>query len=216
MGKLIKSDENRRATITSFERKMLEESATQAEWSDESVLPDPESILEDARLEAERIAQEAYEEGFRKGRAAGEQDFQTEVGTSAEALRATSDAIRDAHASFLESLEPQVLSLVQAIVQRVLYRDMRADPELVLRTVRHALENLTDRAKLVVRLNPVDLDVVRNHKLTFLEEFDGVRQMELLGDETIAAGGCVVESELMQVDAQLDERLERIFEAMLE
>jgi flagellar assembly protein FliH len=173
-------------------------------------------MWETARLETERLAQEAYEEGFRKGRADGEDEFRKEVGASAEALAAVSESIRAAHSAFLESLEPQVLSLVQAIVQRVLYRDMRADPDLVLRTVRHALENLTDRARLLVRLNPADLEVVRNHKLTFLEEFDGVRQMELMGDDTITSGGCIVESELMQVDAQLDERLERVFEAMLE
>jgi flagellar assembly protein FliH len=216
MGKLIKSDENRRGNITLYERQALESASSEPDWSGEEAHPDPESILETARLETERLAQEAYEEGFRKGRADGEDEFRKEVGASAEALAAVSESIRAAHGAFLESLEPQVLSLVQAIVQRVLYRDMRADPDLVLRTVRHALENLTDRARLLVRLNPADLEVVRNHKLTFLEEFDGVRQMELMGDDTITSGGCIVESELMQVDAQLDERLERVFEAMLE
>ncbi|MBI5095107.1 MAG: hypothetical protein HZB26_22060 [Candidatus Hydrogenedentes bacterium] len=216
MSKLIKSDEGERGRVTPFERQTLEGNVFGQEWLTEAETPSPEALLEEARIQAQQILQDAYDEGFRKGRDEGQESFQNEVSSSVNALAQVSEAIRAAHIAFIESLEPQVVSLVKAIVQRALYREMRLDPDLVLTTVQQALENLTERARVVVRLNPADLAVVRNHKLTFLEDFDGIRQLELAGDDTVALGGCVADSELMQVDAQLDARLERIFEAMLE
>lgn len=216
MGKLIKLDENPQRRVMDFERQILESAMPEPAWEEDLAPPDPEAILAAAREEGERILREAYEEGIQRGREAGEQEFRAAVDSSVQALAQVSGAIQAAHRAFLDSLEPQVVSLVQSIAQRLLNREVRSDPELVAGTVREALNNIADRARLVVRLNPADLETVRNQKLSLLEDFDGVRQLDMMGDEGVSLGGCIVESELMQVDAQLDSQLERIFEAMME
>ena len=110
--------------------------------------------------------------------------------------------------------EPQLVELVGAIAARILQREARTDRDLVGATVRRVLDRLFERERLVVRVNPLDLDALRDQKVTLLEEFDGVRQLDVIADESVGPGGCVVESKTLFVDAQLDAQLGRILDEL--
>lgn len=173
-------------------------------------------MLVHARTEAERIVREAYAEGLRRGTEAGRAQFFEAVGQSAEALRNAADAVRRAHDEFLESLTPQVLVLVQEIARRVLRREATADPELVRVMARAALSNLLERERVTMHFNPADLNALQERGISFLEEFDGTPHLSVVPHESVAPGGCIVETDALYVDARLDAQLEKVFEALTE
>ena len=175
-----------------------------------------EQALEDARAEAEARLQQAYTEGFRRGEEAGRSAFEQTVAGAAQALSAAAEAIQQAHESFLGSLEPQTMALVRGVVEHVLARELRADPDLVLGTIQRALACLTDRAVLRVRVHPDDLEAMRQHSASLLESFTGIVKLVVEPDEKVGRGGCVVDSETSQVDARIDEILRRVFEALMD
>ena len=220
MSKVIKSFDPQSDGIPLYERSLLEEIVPVVEEPvEEEVVdlgPTPEEILEEARAEAERVVREAYAEGHRRGTEAGHAEYLQSVGQSAETLRGAADAMRAARERFIASLEPQIIALVKDIARRVLRRELKGDEELLRSTVRAVLGNLADREQVTLRVNPADLDVLRREKVSLLEEFDAVERMEIVGDESIAQGGCVAETETLHVDARLDAQLERILDALTE
>jgi flagellar assembly protein FliH len=178
--------------------------------------PDPAEVLARARVEAEEKIREAYEEGLRRGIEAGQEQFATSVAQSAAALQQSIENMAHVRSEFLDSLEPQVVQLAGAIAAQVLRREVRTDPELIVATVRAALENLLDREQLIVRVHPADLEGLKSQGVDLLGGIDGVHDVTLIGDERIESGGCILESDTLHVDARLDTQLRKVFEGLLE
>ncbi len=221
MGRVFKhpAEENARA-IMRYERDALEEQPALlfAGLDAEAGCLDPAmlraAVLAEAKADAEKKVQDAFAEGRRRGFEAGYGEFMQSVAGAAQTLSAAAEAIRQTHEQFLALLEPQVLHLVRRIVERVLEREMRTDPDLVMNTVRRALRCVTDRARLTVRVHPGDLESLRNHRVTLLEEFDIAGEITIEADEGVTPGGCIVDSESLYVDARLDHLLEKILEEL--
>lgn len=227
MSKIIKSDNVLERNFLDFERDVLqeivEEIAYEADTSEDIVIETPEqikanvdAIYTEAREEAKRKVQEAYDEGFKKGTEAGHATFAESVGEAAESLNVAGEALKIAREEFLSSLEPQVMDLVRIIAERILRRDLHTDKELVLKTIRACLVALVDCEELKVRVNSNDLESLRNEKSMLLEEFDCVKSLNLIEDEDIESGGCIVESNTLHVDATIESQFDHIINEMME
>lgn len=163
---------------------------------------------------AERIYQEAYAAGHEAGMEAGQTHFNELVGEAHKSLVSASEALQQAHAAFLESLEPQVVELAKTVASRILRREARTDTELVRSTVRAALENLGERKHAIVRLNPADMQTMTERGVSLEDAFHSFERVEVAPDETVPHGGCTIETKTVNVDARLDTQLMRIFDAL--
>ena len=218
MPKLIKVSDAGTDEYCSYRRDALEPTIMAS--AEEVPVVDPqqerEAILAEAKALAEQRVREAYVEGLRRGEAAGRQQFENSLAECEQALASTAQAIKKAHEGFLESLEPQVVRLAHAIASHVLQREAQSDGDLIVRTVHRALDSLADRRRVVLRLHPKDLEAIRNHKVTLLEEFEGVESLELVPDDDVCPGGCIAESETLHADARLEAQLELALQALME
>ncbi len=215
MAKIIKSTDAEAGAYTRFERNVLEEPppevlAAQEEAAEVGPDVEAERILARAHTEAQLIRTAAYEEGRKEGLAAAEQEFKDKVADSIQAVDTVAQAIRQSHEEFLTSLEPDVLRLVAAITQRILLREARLDPLVVQQTVRTALENLVQRERVTVRLNPMDFAAMREQSIDLGARVEGIVDLIVAPDDTVGPGGCIVETDALTVDARLDRQLERI------
>lgn len=211
MPRIIKPHEERHTSIVEFEPSVQE-----AFYAKGDIPTDPASILADARDEAERKVQEAYAEGMRRGLESGEAKFHESVGEAAQALQAAAEAMTEKRVEFLDSLSPQVVQLAEAIAARILTREIREDSEAVLGIARGALEKILDEEEVRLRVNPGDVETLRSHRVTLLEEFDALKVIEVVADEGVTSGGCIAESERLHIDAQLESQLAEILGKILD
>lgn len=183
---------------------------------------DPEALrqqviaeaLSEGRSEAEKRVHEAYEEGLRRGVEEGRKCFEAEIAHCTETLLQAAEAMKAARQQFLDTLEPEIFELVRLIAERVVGREIHADKELVLLTARRALECLTHEEKIRIRVHPADLAAMKAHRITLLEEFEGVQQIEVAGDDGVTPGGCMIDTARMHVDARLETLLGRVLEEL--
>ncbi len=214
MSRLIKSPEAGNEAFSDYQRDVLEPMLV--EGAEEGALTDGADVMTQARSEAERKVREAYEEGLRRGIEAAKTHYAESVAESASALKEASAAIRKAHEEFLANIEPHVLALVNAITERILQREAKNDPDVLRTTVRSAIQALLDRERLLIRVHPQDFDALQQQRVRLLEEFDGVKHVEVTADAEISPGGCVVESDTLYLDAQWQAQLGQIFDALTE
>ena len=227
MAKVFKADEANFDGISVYDRASLEEfPATPKGTVDFTVAPEEvveavvdlealrEEVLAEARVEAERKVKEAYELGLEKGEAAGRQQFDESIAAASEALSTAADAMREARAHFLQTLEPEVVELSKLVAERVLGREIRCDAGLIVETVRRSLTKIIDRQRLVVRLHPDDHEALRAHEVTLLEEFEGIEVFRVEPDESVSAGGCIVVSDASQVDGRIEILLDDVLQAL--
>lgn len=218
---VLKATEGGCCNVTPMDRDALPDfPAAQFRMADDLDLMDPEmlreTILAEARMEAERKIREAYDEAYQRGLDNGEEVFRESVAQAAQTLENAALQILDARKAFLDALEPQVVELATLIAERVINREVRTDPEIIVNTVRRALAQIADRQTLRLRVHPSDYEALRARQVTLLEEFSGVEAIEIAPDDAVTPGGCIAESRLMQVDARMETLLGNVLETLTE
>ncbi len=152
--------------------------------------------------EVEGVREAAKKEGFAEGR---------EEGMAQATERVTKlESLKDA---FYQNAESEIISLVMEIAEKVVGRMVHDHREAIISIVRQAVESaLGDR--VLIRLNPGDYKKVQPQIKALQENLDKSRRLAFKEDDGISAGGCVVETEVGMIDAQLETQLRAIRKAL--
>jgi flagellar assembly protein FliH len=153
-----------------------------------------------------------------EARAAGFQAGLDAAATQATAaLAALQTAVQDVNALRAETaaqVERQAVELALKIAEQALHAAVSADPELVLGAVRGALRRLVERERVIVLVNPDDLELVRETTGTLLAELGGIEHLEVQSDRRVPAGGAIVRTAEGEVDATIETKLQRAREVL--
>lgn len=99
-----------------------------------------------------------------------------------------------------------VLELACELARQVLRHELSSNPNALQPVIREALSVLaTDCKAALVRLNPLDLDVLED---VLRQEF-ATLSLSLLADSNITRGGCLVEAAGTVVDGTMEKRWSR-------
>ncbi len=166
-------------------------------------------LLEEAKSEAVQIKKEAKElldqvqdEMEKSRKQAEEWGFQDGLAQALEYLQ----KIHLLREKMFENLEPQIVELAFSIAEKVIREKIQKNDEAVFRIVKQALEAVLGY-KVLVRLNPADYKRLKTKQALLLEKIDSSKTISFKEDSKITEGGCVVESEIGAIDAQLDTQL---------
>lgn len=168
----------------------------------------------EARYQTEK--EEAYRSGFEDGKAEGLKEGQAQSREEIERFKSVLENLQAQWEDHYKNTDLWLVDLVLAVAQRVVGAAAQAVQAPVLQAVRECLDYLQDKTRVVIRVNPEDLEVVRRHRNDWLESLEGIEQLLIEGDADISRGGCVVETPKGDVDAQIEERLERLRTALVE
>lgn len=166
------------------------------------------------------LLQKGYDQGFAEGMRVAEerlrQDFEQRLND--ERLR-TGMLLANVQKQ-LDMLEQKsertVVRLAIAIAEQIVKREMTVDKELVLRQIREALRRVMGVGHVRLRVNPVDEQMVRDHRAAMLGSSDSIREIVVEADEHIPPGGCILESDSGNVDARLATQLKKIETALFD
>lgn len=150
--------------------------------------------------QAEREREEERKRGYEEGREEGLGEFSEKV---MEAGHAKEKVLREA--------EPEIVRMVMDIAEKVIGREIKKGA--VVDVVRKAIRESVGQ-KIVVRVNTLDMEVIRGKEAELLAELDKVHSLSVREDETVPLGGCIIETELGTVDARLEVQLAAIRKAL--
>jgi flagellar assembly protein FliH len=160
----------------------------------------------------EALKAAAWTEGFQLGydeglRLASEE--QREISTRLSAL--LHDLAAD-NEELVRALETQVVELALTVAEKVIAREARVDPEIVLNVARSALSEVHDATELRIRANPDDIALLETRWQEMLPRSVAAKS-ELIADDLVERGGVVVETRIGYADSQLKTRLNQVVNA---
>jgi len=136
------------------------------------------------------------------------QEWEAELSESVAAERARvaqvcSEFIGERKRYFL-AVEAEVVKLALAIAARILHREAKLDPLLLTASVRVALDKVADNSTMALRVPVAEM-----------ERWKGVLAMEgssveLVGDQRLEDGACVLETSVGRVELGVNAQLEEI------
>jgi flagellar assembly protein FliH len=160
----------------------------------------------------EDLQQQAYEEaraeGFADGVASGKQEALRRI----ERLGQLLESLAKPYQLLDETVEQQLAGLAIAIAKQLFRRELGADPSHVVGVVREAIGLLPGGSRdVTVRLHPEDAELVRELLVTP----EGERAWSIIEDPLIDRGGCRVQTENSQIDAQTEKRFEDVVKSVI-
>ena len=166
-----------------------------------------ESIRIQAEAEGRRAAEQAIDQVV-------EQRLDEQLIPLKTALATVLDDLQSARHEWLAHWEEQAVHLALSIAERVIRRELRADPEIPVELVREALQLAAGSARLRLLMHPTDVAALGGPLQKLLDELAPLDSIALVPDTAISRGGCRVETENGVVDQQFEAQLARIAEEL--
>jgi flagellar assembly protein FliH len=164
------------------------------------------------RAVAAETRQRAREEGLAEGLA----EARALVEPALEAVAEAERQIRAREEDFLRAAERSAVELALAIAEKIVGETVSARPETVLDVVGGALLRTAARHRLVIEVNPEDLELVSESAEGLVARLGGVQRLDVVAERRIERGGCIVRTEEGEIDARIGSQLERLAELMTE
>lgn len=160
----------------------------------------------------EETERRAHEEGYRDGLAAGRAAAREELAAQVRRIDAIVHALQAPLDELDEVVERELLNLAMVAAGRIAFREVSIAPERVLDAVRAALKILPGFARQVrIRLHGEDAALVRG----LLSPTESGHAVEIVEDDSLGRGGCIVQAENSEVDARIETRLAAVFDDVL-
>lgn len=197
---------------------MLQEAEAQVELMAQEAQAEAERIISEANMEAARIieaAEQSHQEiveaatqdGFNVGYQEGREEA---IKENAQLLMETTNALNKLHAAFpvaVKQNEDKLIKLALEISREIVQDELQMKPEIVLKNVERAIGKVSDLEKVLIKVNPLDLDLVLPKQEFFRKLLPDVQDFIITGHYSIERGGCTIETNSGTIDAQVNTQL---------
>jgi len=169
-------------------------------------------ILQDKSKEFEQKIEEErktwYEKGLQEGEEKGIKAGEDQIKDLLDNLKKVLDDINSKRNDILHEAEKTIIGLAFNISKEIIKKELEEDKELIVDIVQDALKFATDEGKVILRLNPEDLNIIQEK--IFFPSTKGGKNIEITGDKSISQGGCYIETNAGEIDATLETRLKEM------
>ena len=177
------------------------------------VLQETRRIQEESAMESLRAQVRGFGAQLEAAKAAGkaealgelEGELRARIEEEREAMVRCCAQFQAERARYFGEVEGEVVRLALAIAARVLHRESKMDPMLLTASVRLALEKVSGETGTVLR---VPVAAQEQWRVLFGEGAD--RAADVVGDEKLGAGECVMETSIGRVELGVAVQLEEI------
>lgn len=209
----------------------LRDVKSQADGMIEQARNQAKAILRNAREQADRVFEQrkakGHREGFDEGRAAGldSLDQQTRRAAAEAAHGKMNDltgALTEALTAFdaqklrmLAAAESGLIELACAIARRVCKAVPNFSLEAARANVRTVLEMAKHEHDVRLHVHPADLEGLREYAADLCGQIDRFEHIELVVDDAVSRGGCVLHGRAGSIDASIDTQLQHVADSLL-
>jgi len=165
-------------------------------------------IIEVAKQEAKRIVEEAkklYEQEKERGYRDGLEEGKMQMAEQMMEMMTRS-------VNFFSSVEEKMVNIVMQAIEKILGEIN--EEELVIRVVKNALAAARGEKKVTVRVALDKVEIVKKKINEIIAQFPVISFIDVVPDQRVKGAGCILESEIGIIDANLDVQLKAIERAL--
>lgn len=179
-----------------------------------------EKVEKEALARLKNLEEEAYHEAYQLGLQEGtEKAFLEQSEIISEKLGHLDrilSKIQNLKVDLVNFNEAHIMRLIFYMAKRLMLDEVAANPESVLTVVQQAIANAQSEEDVVIRVSPMDFSFIETIKEKMGKEYDAIRKAKIESSDDITNGGCVIATNFGDVDAQVEKRLEQLWEAISE
>lgn len=151
-----------------------------------------------------------YDDGIKKADAEKSAEYSSRFSDALKLLDSMTKSLQDAREQLAASHAPELVRLWEIMLEKMLSVRVSIDAESAIRIVDTILKRVSDRERVVVYLNPQDISMVQNSRDSLIESIRGVKSFEMMSDDHVDRGSCLVETNMGIYDARWRTQIEQI------
>lgn len=155
-------------------------------------------LFAQVQAEMERSKKEGYDLGYQEGLQQGLEMLQR---------------VKDLRQKLFDDNEREMVKLVFEIAEKIIGREFRENDKAIMNVIRLAISDAVGD-KIVVHLNPQDYEKIKKNEAELYQKIESGKTLVFREDDTVKVGGCVIETDIGTIDAQLDTQLNAIKKAL--
>lgn len=200
-----------------------EDVAQRAKLYLDTVREQAHQLLADAKIEADKLRQQATSNGLEQGQQRAAADAQRIAEDLAQ--KQVADAFQNVHhltqeleratEAWLRQWQHETVPLAIAIAEKLIARQIDTDPEILLNWIRETVRLAQASSQYRLHLHPQAIANLQPALDQLLNELNRNRPVHLVEDESLDPRGVVLETNDGQIDMQLTSQLERLREELL-
>jgi flagellar assembly protein FliH len=185
-----------------------------ATCSDESQAPgSTETPEEKKELSIDEIKSSAFQQGFGEGEKVGFEAGTKRVDPLINSFNQGLEQLKNIRREILQKIEKEVAQLALSIAKKVVCHEVKTTEETVVCVAREALSRVENPGKIKVKLNPADLQFMQDTKSQLSDFLDDVESIRFEAEDSIQSGGCLIETDMGDIDARIEKQLQAIEES---
>jgi len=176
------------------------------------------------RVPVEEVEQAAYCRGFSDGERTG---FEQGERCGGDAVRKHLESVLQSLGQMLEELESlrrrevrgfekELVELALEVARKVVGQEVATQPDAVAHLLRDALGRIEHAGPLTIRMNPLDLERLTGMQPQLLQGLVDPGRVRFEADAGLSAGECLIESDVGDIDARVEQRFRIVAEALRE
>lgn len=177
-------------------------------------------ILQSAEDEKEQYKEAGYHDGFRQGfeegYQAGYEQIKNDLDNLFHNFKREVDKVQMLLDHQVQGLELKIIKLSSDIAAKIIRRQVRLKPEIVLDQIENILHQMSRVKSLAIRVNPGDISMAQETEEHFLQLTQGIDHIEFVADHSLEPGGCIIETNSGGMDASIQTQLDLITAILME
>jgi len=169
------------------------------------------AMIESAQSRVDDIESEAREKGYKEGHDEGRDEGVKEVTEVMQTLLDVIQSLLEYRHEVTLKYEEEMIAMVMLAASEVVMREVEVDRDMAKRVIWKTVEDVHSRQKITIRVNPVDAKNVHEVFSEIVEKIEAVEGVSIKEDPTVTAGGSIVETNVGQLDATVENRLMSLY-----
>lgn len=166
-------------------------------------------VLDRLKEVQEKAYQEGHDLGLLEGTEKAFQETKGELLARMASMEAILKRLEELKTHLLVDNEAALVRLVFLVAKKIAMRDLEENRDAVWEILQHVSAEFQNDEKLMVRLCTQDLLFLESLQDKSGQKIESLQRIKFVVDDNIKPGGCLIETEFGNVDATLEERVER-------
>lgn len=168
---------------------------------------DDRNLISRAQEEAIQIKEAAYQEGYNLGLEKAQADL--------VAFKSNLGAFFNSEQRVFEAIAPNIIELSLEVAKKIIKHEVQTDPQIVIDTVTDILKSIPkNEPKITIKVNTMQAAYVKDNLPAQLTLMGVESKVNILADDTITEGSCIVQTNNGVVDASIEAQLDIIQNAL--
>jgi flagellar assembly protein FliH len=182
--------------------------------SDEAPQPDSmETPEEEMGPSIEEIKNSAFQQGFTEGEKVGFEAGTKRVDPLINSFNQGLEQLKNLRQEIHREIEKEVAQLALSIARKIVCHEVKTTQETIVCVAREALSRVENPGKIKIKLNPADLQFIQDTKSQLSHLLNDVENIRFEAEDSIQSGGCLIETDMGEIDARLEKQLQAIEES---